>query len=85
MCSASASSLPGIFFAPLLVGTLVVRRSVAGRSAMDTMLPIAYQLLPFIAGQLLRPVIGIWVGRYKPMLKFVGPRFDPAGGVHRFQ
>jgi sodium/bile acid cotransporter 7 len=28
-------------------------------------------LLPFIAGQLLRPWVGAWVDRHKPMLKYV--------------
>ncbi|MGO4376832.1 bile acid:sodium symporter family protein [Pseudoduganella sp. RAF19] len=72
VCSASASSFLGIFVTPLLVGTLVVKGTVAGRSAMDTVMPIVYQLLlPFIAGQLLRPIIGKWVDRNKPLLKYV--------------
>jgi len=72
VCSASASSFLGIFVTPLLVGTLVVKGAVAGRSAMDTVMPIVYQLLlPFIAGQLLRPIIGKWVDRNKPLLKYV--------------
>jgi sodium/bile acid cotransporter 7 len=72
VCSASASSFLGIFLTPLLVGTLVVKGAVAGHSALDTILPIVYQLLlPFVAGQLLRPLIGKWVDRHKPVLKYV--------------
>ena len=72
VCSASASSLLGIFLTPLLVGAFVVKGSAAGGNATDTVLPIVYQLLlPFVAGQALRPVIGDWVDNHKPMLKFV--------------
>jgi sodium/bile acid cotransporter 7 len=72
VCSASASTLLGIFITPLLVGTLVVGGAVQGRDGMDTVLPIIYQLLlPFIAGQLLRPVIGKWIDGHKNLLRFV--------------
>jgi len=72
VCSASASSFLGIFITPLLVGALVAKGSVAGSGAMDTVMPIVFQLLlPFIAGQILRPAIGKWVDRHKPALKYV--------------
>lgn len=72
VCSASASSFVGIFITPLLVGLLVARTSAAGGSSLDSILAIVEQLLlPFIAGQLLRPWIGRWVDSHKPMLKIV--------------
>jgi sodium/bile acid cotransporter 7 len=71
VCSASASNFIGIFLTPLLVGVLITRGS-AGASSLDSILAIVEQLLlPFIAGQLLRPWIGGWVDRHKPMLKYV--------------
>jgi len=71
VCSASASNFIGIFVTPLLVGTLIAR-GAGGGSSLDAIWTICEQLLlPFIAGQLLRPWIGAWVDRKKPMLKFV--------------
>lgn len=70
VCSASASNFLGIFITPLLVSVLIAR-GAAGGSPLDSVLTIVEQLLlPFIAGQLLRPLIGGWVDRHKPVLKF---------------
>jgi sodium/bile acid cotransporter 7 len=73
ICSATASNFLGIFLTPLLVGTLVLHGAAAsGHSALDSVLSIVEQLLlPFIAGQLLRPWIGAWIDRNKGMLKYV--------------
>jgi sodium/bile acid cotransporter 7 len=73
VCSASASNFAGIFISPLLVGTLIVHGKGAGSgSPLDAMLSIVEQLLlPFLAGQFLRPWIGAWIDRHKPMLKIV--------------
>jgi sodium/bile acid cotransporter 7 len=71
VCSASASNFIGIFVTPLLVGTLIAR-GAAGGSQLDAILTIVEQLLlPFLAGQFMRPWIGAWVDRHKPMLKIV--------------
>jgi sodium/bile acid cotransporter 7 len=71
VCSASASNFIGIFLTPLLVSMLVVRGAAHG-SALDSILAIVEQLLlPFLAGQFLRPRIGAWVDRHKPMLRWV--------------
>jgi solute carrier family 10 (sodium/bile acid cotransporter), member 7 len=71
VCSASASNFLGIFITPLLVGLMVVRGAASG-SALDSIGTIVEQLLlPFLAGQLLRPWIGSWVDRHKRLLKFV--------------
>jgi sodium/bile acid cotransporter 7 len=71
VCSASASNFIGIFVTPLLVSTLIVR-GAGGSSSWDAVLAIVEQLLlPFLAGQFLRPWIGRWVDAHKPMLKIV--------------
>ena len=58
VCSASISSLLGVFFTPLLVGLLFSRQGAAAGSGgvgMDAILTISYQiLLPFTLGQLLQ-------------------------------
>jgi sodium/bile acid cotransporter 7 len=73
VCSASASNFAGIFITPLLVGMLIVQGAgAAGGSSLDAVISIVEQLLlPFLAGQFLRPWIGTWVDRHKPMLKVV--------------
>jgi sodium/bile acid cotransporter 7 len=71
ICSASASNFLGIFITPLLVSAFVVQGH-ASRSTGDAVIAIVVQLLvPFIAGQLVRPLIGAWVDRHKPLLKYV--------------
>lgn len=72
ICSASASSLMGVFLTPLLVQLLIGAHGDTGMSTLDAIGKITLQLLvPFIAGQLLRPWIGAWVERNKPVLKYV--------------
>lgn len=73
ICGATASNFLGIFLTPLLVGTLLLHGATAtGHSALDSVVSIVEQLLlPFIAGQLLRPWIGGWIDRNKGMLKYV--------------
>jgi sodium/bile acid cotransporter 7 len=72
VCSASASNFLGIFLTPLLVGMLIMHGAGPSGSSLDSVLAIVGQLLlPFIAGQLLRPWIGEWVDRKKPMLKYI--------------
>lgn len=71
VCSASASSLLGIFLTPLLVGVVVVA-SASAPVSFDAVGKIMLQLLlPFVLGQLLRPWIGAWVFRHKSLLKYV--------------
>ena len=72
VCSASASSLLGIFITPLLVGLVVSNHGATTGSPWHTVGNIVLQLLvPFIAGQLLRPAIGRWIDRNRSVLKFV--------------
>jgi sodium/bile acid cotransporter 7 len=72
VCSASASSLLGIFITPALVSLVVTNQAAGGSSAWHTVWNIVLQLLvPFVAGQLLRPAIGNWIERNRGVLKFV--------------
>ncbi|ARP86060.1 bile acid:sodium symporter family protein [Bordetella genomosp. 9] len=71
VCSASASSLLGIFITPIAVGLVVVK---AGSSpvSFDAVGKIMLQLLlPFVLGQVLRRWIGGWVHKRKSLLKVV--------------
>ena len=71
VCSASASNLIGIFLTPFLVG-LLLASSTAGHSSFDAILKIIYQLLlPFVLGQIARPLIASWQERHKDVLKMV--------------
>ncbi|MDH6149294.1 MULTISPECIES: bile acid:sodium symporter family protein [Paraburkholderia] len=73
VCSASASSLLGIFVTPALVSVIVTNQAASGgASPWHTMGNIVLQLLvPFVAGQLLRPLIGKWIEKNRGVLKFV--------------
>ncbi|MBN3760067.1 bile acid:sodium symporter family protein [Burkholderia sp. Ac-20365] len=72
VCSASASSLLGIFITPALVSVIVTSQAASGASPWHTVWNIVLQLLvPFVAGQLLRPLIGGWIERNRGVLKFV--------------
>ena len=64
VCSASASSLLGIFISPLLVGLLMNMHGAGG--SLEQVGKIMLQLLlPFVLGHLSRPWIGAWVARHK--------------------
>lgn len=64
VCSASASSLLGIFLSPLLVG-LVMNMHGAEGSPEQVGKIMLQLLLPFVLGHLSRPWIGNWVSRHK--------------------
>jgi len=69
--SASTSSLVGTVLTPLLVGlTVATHGSGHGFSwhAVEQILTLL--LLPFAAGHLLRPWIGAWVDRHRPLLRY---------------
>ncbi len=64
VCSASASSLLGIFLSPLLVGLLMDLHGAEG--SLEQVGKIMLQLLlPFVLGHLSRPWTGAWVARNK--------------------
>ena len=68
VCAASASNLLGIFLTPVLVGFLMHAHGETG-GAWASIKPIIIQLLlPFVAGQLLRPWIGPWIDRHKALV-----------------
>lgn len=72
VCAASASSLIGIFVTPALVSLMITNQTSGARSPWHTIGDIVVQLLvPFVAGQLLRPVIGPWLDRNRRVLRFV--------------
>ncbi|MCK8785908.1 bile acid:sodium symporter [Roseomonas sp. NAR14] len=67
LCAASASNLLGVFLTPLLVGALMHQSGVG--FSFGVLRDIVVQLLlPFVAGQLLRPLIGGLVHRYRSVL-----------------
>lgn len=71
VCSASASNMLGIFLTPLLVSLLFSAQS-AHHASLDAILKIVYQLLlPFIAGQLARPLLSAFIDRNREWLKMV--------------
>jgi sodium/bile acid cotransporter 7 len=71
VCSASASSLLGIFVTPALASVIISSHGAAG-SAWHTIGDIVLQLLvPFVGGQLLRPAIGGWIERHRGMVRLV--------------
>jgi sodium/bile acid cotransporter 7 len=72
VCAASASSLIGIFVTPALVGLLISAQAGPAGSPWQTVGKIVLQLLvPFIAGQLARPLVGAWLDRHRRALRFV--------------
>lgn len=72
VCSASVSSLLGVFLTPLLVGLLFSGTHAGGADiGLDTVLKICYQiLLPFTLGQLSQRWLREWVSRHKSLIKW---------------
>ncbi|MBL8642376.1 MAG: bile acid:sodium symporter [Rhodospirillaceae bacterium] len=67
VCAASTSNLLGVALTPVLVGLLI--HATDGGVSLEAIKAIVIQLLlPFLAGQLLRPVVGGWVQRWQPIL-----------------
>ncbi|KAF1024090.1 MAG: hypothetical protein GAK30_00110 [Paracidovorax wautersii] len=73
VCSASASTLLGIFITPVLVGLLIATQGTAATTGgLEAIGRILLQLFaPFVVGHLLRPWIGGWVQRRAKLLKGV--------------
>ncbi len=69
ICSASASSILGVFLSPILVGLLM---DADGSQAMDTLNAIGSILmqlmLPFVVGHLSRPLIANWINRNRKLV-----------------
>ncbi|MEW6642795.1 MAG: bile acid:sodium symporter family protein [Pseudomonadota bacterium] len=69
LCAATASNLFGIVVTPLLAGLLLsTRGGFSGTAVLDIVVQL---LLPFIAGQLSRPLIGGWVARHRALVGLV--------------
>ncbi|PWW47706.1 sodium/bile acid cotransporter 7 [Melaminivora alkalimesophila] len=72
VCSASASTLLGIFITPVLVGAVLPQAGSAEQDVLAGIGRIMLQLmLPFVAGHLLRPWIGGFMARHAAALKYV--------------
>ncbi len=72
VCSASASTLLGIFITPVLVGVVLPQAAGAQQDVLGGILRILVQLmLPFVAGHLARPWIGGFMSRHAAGLKYV--------------
>ena len=71
ICSASASTLIGVFATPLLVNLIVMPGGNAGASFNSVGRILLQLMLPFVVGHLLRPFIGTWVQKHSASLKFV--------------
>jgi sodium/bile acid cotransporter 7 len=67
VCAATASNLLGIFITPLLVGAMLSVHG-AGISFGEIWKIFLQLLVPFVAGHLLRPLIGEWVKRNRAVL-----------------
>ena len=70
LCSASASNLIGLVLTPLIAGFVLSNRGItlSGSTVLDILMQL---LVPFVAGQLLRPWIGAFVARSGRPLKVV--------------
>lgn len=70
ICAGSFSSLAGILLTPLLAAVLL--GGDAGGFSPDSLLKIVFQLLlPFLLGQFLRPWVGGFLVRHRPVLGHV--------------
>ncbi|MGL5608702.1 MAG: bile acid:sodium symporter family protein, partial [Aeromonas veronii] len=68
VCSASASSILGIFLSPVLVG-MMIHVQGEGIDTWHSIQSIMMQLmLPFVVGHLSRPLIGRWVDSHRPLI-----------------
>jgi len=72
VCSASGSTLLGVFITPLLVNLIVLPHGGASSSLLDSIEKILLQLMaPFIAGHLLRPWLSGWSQRHAAVVSLV--------------
>jgi sodium/bile acid cotransporter 7 len=69
LCAATASNLLGMGLTPLLAGLLLGTQG--GFNAHGVWDIVMQLLLPFLAGQIARPVIGAWAARNKQLLGLV--------------
>jgi sodium/bile acid cotransporter 7 len=70
VCAATASNLLGILLTPLLV-SLLLHKTGSGNGLASALHIVVQLLLPFLAGQALRPWIGGWAKRHHKLLGLV--------------
>lgn len=68
VCSASGSSLLGIFISPVLVGVLIHSQQAAGETVNAISKIVLQLLLPFLLGHGMRIWIGGWVDRHRKLI-----------------
>lgn len=69
ICSASASTLLGVFITPVLVGLLMHTQAAGSMNLLDAISSIMLKLmLPFVLGHLSRRFIGKLVDKYKTVI-----------------
>jgi len=74
VCAASASSIVGIVLTPILLRFFLDADTAAlgGSSMLQAIGRISVQiLLPFVAGHLMRPLIGAWMDRHRRLISRV--------------
>lgn len=69
--AASASNLFGIFITPVLVGVLMHTQGGASGGWQSVRDIVVQLLLPFIAGQLARPLVSAWITKHKGLIGYV--------------
>jgi sodium/bile acid cotransporter 7 len=69
--AASASNLFGIFITPVLVGLLMHTQGGASGGWKSVQDIVVQLLLPFIAGQLARPLVSGWIAKHKGLIGYV--------------
>ncbi len=72
ICSASASSILGVFLSPILVGWLMATdQNAAAFDTSGAILSILLQLmLPFVLGHLARPLIANWMMKNSTLVRY---------------
>lgn len=72
VCAASASNLLGIIMSPILATALLgVRGGAGGGDVLGAVGAVAVQLLlPFVAGQLARPLLLAWITRHARLIGY---------------
>ncbi|MEC5341551.1 bile acid:sodium symporter family protein [Brenneria populi] len=69
ICSASASSILGVFLSPILVGLLMHTQGEGQTDTLHAIGAIIMQLMvPFVIGHLSRPLIAGWVDRHRKLI-----------------
>jgi sodium/bile acid cotransporter 7 len=71
VCAASASNLFGIFITPVLVGLLMHTQGGAAGGWKSIQDIVVQLLIPFIIGQLVRPLVAKWVEKHKALVGYV--------------